>query len=615
MADLGGYFAVSYVAEQVFTDALEALWRTGWREANGMTTWGADTPFGRLEASGGISLDKPGLAFLGAANAIEIRITGASRVALTLGGNAVGGVFIAFDAVLSLPITVTQEQVFEKAEVDLTGFTLDAAQLHLTWFDGPHDPNAETALLGQEARDSLANEVRNRAARYLTFRLPTDRLFLAELAVITKGVPGSVIITPLIKLGNARILDGWFALGIDATNSVAATHGNAAGIGPPPDPPPPGAAPMPQADPGNGSLRLIVDPTIALAYLSFNARLAVRLASAAHPHLHPNIDGIRVALEDDTIVLSGNGTVDEPDPFPGQMPFTATVRIRPFIPKNTSTVYASIKPDVRVDAPGFLKVLGAILDFFGGDTFAQLRRANKNEMAVLFGVAVNDQKVPETFGVYASIKGRQVAIRPNLLGIYGEVAVTTTFSEPKLDPAPTVRGAVGIRDRFLQLQLSGERLTVDPTFRVQYRIKRGSNGTEVASGATWSGTSEPFGTKVDLWDDANVLETNFRIELAVERPPGTVLKQLVQRVNVLDPFDRSHPFVRWRKLHYFTGGGSRPLTILSAVHKTAIRERCKFCDVREGRFGTPYEMQALDILPAPEEEGFSTRLCEYCFPR
>ncbi len=614
MSDLGGFLAVSYLAEHVFTNALEALWRSEWENASGAAQWNADTPFGRLEALGGVSLDKPGMSFHSAANAVRIHVTGRSRAELTLTGNGVGGVFIAFDAVVSLPVIVTQEGLFKKAVVDLSGFILDSSQLLLTWFDGPHDSNAESALLSPEARKSLTNEVRKRAARYLTFRLPTDQVYLAELAVMTKGIPGSIIITPLIKLGGVRILDGWFAIGFDATSSVGQTHGNAAAIGPPPDAPPPGTAPMPQADPGVGSFRLIVDPALMVIYLQVNAKFALIFASATRPNLHPNTEAIGVALEDDTIVLTVTGTVDAPDPFPGQLPFFANIRIRPFIPKDTGTVYASIKPDVLVDAPWFLTVLGIIIDFFGGDTFAQLWRANQSVMPVLFKVAIKHQKVPETDVVYASIEGRQIAIRPDLLSIYGEASFTTPYSEHNLVPKPTVWTTVWIRERFLQLSPTDRLLIVDPTFRIHYSIKRGSNGDEVVSGITWSGTQELIGEKVDLWDDANILEVTYIVELVAERPPGTEVARHVASIAVLDPFDRSHPFVRWRKQHYYTGGPLTPTPILSAIHRTAIRERCKFCDVREWRFNMPYTMQALDDLPATEEDGFSTRLCKYCFP-
>lgn len=613
MAELGGYLAVSYLAEHVFTDAVESIWRTSWEEASGSVIWGADTPFGRLDASGGFSLDRPGLRFRGASNAAEVRVTGAGRFEVSLGGAAVGGVFIALDTTMFLPVTVTQENAINKAFVDLSGFTLEAAQLRLTWFDGPHHVDSEPAVLSPEARAALTKEVRERAARYLTFRLPTDKLWAAEMAVMTQGIPGSIIFTPMVKLGSVRILDGWFALGIDATSGIGQTNGNAASIGFPPDPPPPAEAPMPQDGPGNASLRLIVDPGLAQTYLQENAKFAVRFAAASRPSLHPNADGIVIELGNDAIVIRAGGTVDAPDPFPGTMPFTANVQIRPFIPKNTRTVYASIKPDVRVDAPWYLEVLGAIVDFFGGDSFGKLRRANKSQMAVLFGVQVS-QSLPGVFGVSAGIEGRQLVVRPDLVGIYGEADVGTSFSEQSMDATPTVLNRVGIRSRSLQLRLMNERLCHDPTFRVRYRLTRASNGTEVASGTTWSGSDAPFGPEIDLWDPANVLETSYIADMVAERPPGTEVARIQQPIMVLDPFDRSHPFVRWRKQHYFTGGGGEPITILSAIHKTAIPGRCTFCDLREGRFATPYVYQALDTLPAPEEEGFSTRLCGYCFP-
>lgn len=614
MAQLGGYLAVSYVAESVFTGALETLWRTEWEEAGATGDWSANTPFGALTASGAVSIEKPAMAFRGAANAIEVRIAGGARAEISLDGLHAGGVFVDFDATVSLRINVTDEGGLSKAVVDLTGFTLDAAAMRLTWFDPPNFANAEPAVLSAEAREALSDQVRKRAARYLTFRLPTDKLFLAELMLMTQGVPGSILVTPLIRLGNVRILDGWFALGIDATSGVGATNGNAEGIGPPPDAPPLGPAPMAQLEPGLGTARLIVDPALATTYMQANAKFAVIMQVGSRPNLHPNLDGIGVSFENGTVVVNVNGMVDAPDPFPGQMPFTATVRIQPFLPKNTHTVYASVKPDVRVDAPWYLDVLGAIIDFFGGDVFEKLRRANKSDTAILFGVMAGPIEVPEAFGAYAQLEGRQLVIQPDLVGFYGEASVWTTFSTPNRDPTPEFIVPVPIRDRILRLRLVNRRLAADPTFFIRYRILRGSNGEQLGAGVFWSGSDQAFNQSIDMWEPEHVLETRYDIALTIERPPGAVVASVVLPAVVIDPLDRSHPFVRWRKTHYWPGGGGGPTTIASAVHRTAIPGRCLFCDVREGRFGTPYEMQALDSLPAPEEEGFSTRLCAYCFP-
>lgn len=611
-AQLGGYFAVSYVAEHVFTDALEAIWRTQWEQSVGPAQWSADTPLGHLDATGVFSLNKPGMRFDGSSNRVAVHLTGGGRFDVTLAGVALGGVFVEVDAEAALPVTVTQEEVFTKAVVDMSAFALDLPHVRLTWFDGPLIEDGGAAVTSDAARAALAAELRSRAARFMTFRLPTDRLWLAELTLMTKGNPGSVIITPLIKLGAVRILNGWFALGIDATSSVGETHGDATVIGFPPDPPPPGPAPLVQAGPGDASVRLLVEPATLIAYLTANARLALTMAAAKDHDKHPNIDALRVVIEDDSVVISDVGTVNAPDPFPGQMPFTANVRIRPFIPEHTCTVYASIKPDVRVDTPLFLQILGMIIDLFGGDSFAALRRANKSEMAILFGVKFTGP-VPELSGVDARIEGRQLVIRPDLVGLYGEAAVTTTFSGPSADLTPDVFNSVPIRDRFLRLQHANRRMTVDPTFRIRYSVRRGSNGTEVASGTVWSGTGKPFSTAVDLWDPANVQETTYAAELFAERPPGTVVAHVVQTFFVLDPFDRSRPFVRWQKKHFFTGSDV-PINIASAIHSTAIPGRCQFSDFRDSRFGTPYSYQGIDTLPVTEEDGLSTRLCQYCFP-
>lgn len=616
MAALGGYLAVSYLAEQTVVDALDAVWRTSWQDATGKADWTATTPFGLLAASGVVAIDKPGIRFDATANAASVELRGACRFTCTLADVVVGGVHVEFNATVLLPVRIVpaDNPLFKKTILDLDGFTIEAGQLALTWFDGPIG-NAEPTFLGPEARAALTAELRRLAAPLLTIRLPTDQLYLAELALMTQGIPGSVILTPQIRLGQVRILAGWLAVGLDASSSIGTTAGNAALIGPPPDPPPPGEAAMPQAGAGLANARLIVDAPLLIAYLEANARLAVRFAVAAKPKVHPDTDNISVRFEDDTIIVHAFGTIDAPDPFPGNIAFTADVRIRPFIPANTRTVYASIKPKIDADTPFFLEILGTLADLFGADSFGELRRANASQMAVLFGVKIST-KVPDAFGLYADLAARQLTIRPDFVGLFGEASLFTTFSEPDRDPTPTVYNFVGIRDRFLTLKLLNPRLVADPMFRVAWRIRRGSNGTEIASGTAWSGSERPFSPPVDLWDDANILETSYTIETAAERPPGHVVAQNVQSLKVIDPLDRSHPFTRWRKLHFFTPTGplpKQPIIIHSAIHRTAIRERCKFSDLREGRFGTTYVMQPLDTLPAPEDPGFATRLCPYCF--
>ena len=612
MAQLGGYMAVGYVAEHAVVDGVDAAWRVLWRDAVASSSWSTGTAVGTLAATGWMSVDKPSVQFQGAGNAVQVRLSGGCRLDLVLDGSDVGGALIGFDATVSLPIGVQQDNAWDVAVIDLTGFTLAIAQLRVSWYAGPHDARAESALLSEQARAALTAELRKRATPYLTFQLPTDRLWAAELAAMTQANPGSIVEIPFVKLGAARVLDGWLALGIDDTTLVQ-TAGDPSAIGLPPDPPPPGTGtPLPQADPGDGSLRLIIDPVIALRYLQVNAKLAITIAAAQHPNLHPDPNSITISF-DNAIVLTADGTVDAPNPFPGSMPFTATVRITPFVPANTSTVYASVKPDVTVDAPWYIEVLGDIVDLFGGDAFGQLNRVNKTQMAILFGVKqVQNVDPPGDNSLTARIEGRQLVTRDDLVGFFGEGAVISYWTDYSAPDAKIV-DAVPIRKRFLRLAFAGERLEADPTFRVRYSINRGSDGSLVAAGSDWSG-QPTFGPSVDLWDPANIAETHFSAEVVVERPIGVEASRTTQTIQVLDPFDRSHPYVRWRKQHYYTGN-KVPVIILSAIHRTALPGRCTFCDVRDGRFHTPYVYEPLDALPAPTEEGFSTRLCPYCFPQ
>jgi hypothetical protein len=163
----------------------------------------------------------------------------------------------------------------------------------------------------------------------------------------------------------------------------------------------------------------------------------------------------------------------------------------------------------------------------------------------------------------------------------------------------------------LQLDFFG-RFIRDPTWRVRYVIRRISDGAEVDAGDVWAGP-DPFGGPIDLWEDANYLETEFAVELQVERPPGRARARSTESVKVLDLFDRAHPFARWRKTHFFVRGQSS--IRLSAIHRTAIRERCAFGDTGTLRKRSTYVMEALDSVPPPTEDGFSDRLCPYCFPK
>jgi hypothetical protein len=608
MAALGGFFAVSYLAERTLTDALDAAWRTRWRDARGAMAYAVPTPFGDLVASGGVSLDRPSIALVGSVNAVRVRLSATARLDLRLGGNAVGGVFVQTAIVIDVPIVVDQHDWMSNTKVDLSGFTLNLEQLRLTWFDGPFDGRAEDAILSDASRNKLTDELRRRAQPYLTFTLPTDRIWQVELSAITAG--GGVHPVPFIRFGGVRILDGWLALGVDDTGQVQ-THGNPAAIGlPPPEPS--------GVDSSSTSLVLVLDTGIVQQYLNLNAKFALILGIGSRTYIHPSGDP-SVIVHDDVVDVTSVGGIDAPDPFSGTVPYSANIKVRPYVAEGSQWIYASVSPDIRVDAPWYLSVLADVVDFFGGDVFAKLRRANKGTLATLFKAAVS-LEVPNMPGLSAGISARKIVLRPDLVAIYGE-AWTLSYAKPPSSEVKLIVDppSIHIRDRFLQLTLPEfwtQLLATDPTFRLKYEIRRGSDGAVVMQGAGWSGPGG-FTDRLDLWDQSIYLETSYDADVVLERPPGTELARTSFSIEVLDLFDRAHPYVRWHRQHLWfdhqVPRTEQSKERKSAIHKTAIRERCKFCDAGERTRPSAYVLQPLDRLPPPHDPKFSDRLCRYCF--
>lgn len=615
MAQLGGFFAVSYVAESVVRQAFDDAWKAGWKQARGVMSYSVPTPVGQLTGQGTICVYKPTATFVGTANAVRVQVPAVVRLDLLLDGAVAGGVYIEVSPTVDVRIVVQQHGVMDEGKADLTGFTIDPGQMNLLWYDGPTDAHGTTAVLSEASRVALTDELRRRAEPFLTFVLPTDRIWAAELAAMTAGGPGAVIVVPFTKLGGVRVLDGWIAMGVDDTVQTP-THGNPLQIGPPPRPP--------ELAERDAQVALIIDTDLLQQYLNLNAKLALLIGLAAYPSIHPDGDPT-VTLHDDIIEIASHGQKNAPDPFSGTMPYTASIKVRPYFSVGSgSWLYASVSPDIRVDAPWYLDVLGSIADFFGMDVFAKLRRANKGSMAVLFKASASID-VPGLPGLSASIGGRKIVLRPGLTGFYGSAGTFTRAQPPPSELAVIYRplGSVRFRERFIQfgfLESWAPLLLSDPTYRLRYEVRRGSTREKVFSGVGWSG-SATFGDQFDMWDPSVYLETSYETEVIVERPPGHELARRSESLLVLDLFDRSHPYARWhRKTMWFSGAPpeAQEKVRRSAVHKTAITERCKFSDA--GIFSnarTPwhdlYTVQALDEIPPPDEAAFSSRLCPYCF--
>ena len=626
MPQLGGFFAVTYVAESLFQDGLTALWGEHYDEAGGGVSWTFETGRGRLEADGGYWMDRPNVTFDGAADSLRLRLSGAARLSLRLADNALGGAFIGFSSTIRLrpEIGPIKLKYIEVDALDFQDFSFDAVELQVTWFDGPHQAQADDVVFSAELRKALADETRARAAKFLAFELPTKALYSQETALMTKGVPGAIILTPSIRFDALRILDGWIAVGINSTSGIRTTNGDQAAIGPPPEAPPDVPGGMAQAPPGGENVRIIMDAPATHAYLEANAKLAMKFAEARNPKMHPKT--VSVALADDTFSVHITGMHDAPDPFPG-VDFTADIGVRAYV--GNTFIYAVVKPSIHIDTNWLEEIFIAIKEFFaGGDLFGAIDRANQTERAVIGpSKLLHQHSVPGLSRITISAFANRLNIRPGAgyIGIFGTIKLSEKPYEPNLgDTGPDFWKQASIRDRFLDPTPGATRLRVDPTFLQRIRVTRGSDGSEVASTWGWTIRGNPppgiLGNRVDFWAPENWLETSYTVEMTVERPPGTIAGHEIARVAVADVFDRSRPYVRWRKRLVQADGVEDPppwTTVLSAVHQTALPGRCKFSDWRSrGHWPSMYRYDTLtELPPADQPDGeFSSRRCPYCFP-
>lgn len=598
-------------------EALDAAWNIRWTDARGPVHYSVPLSSGiSLVADGGFGLDKPSFQPLTNTSSARVELSAGFSLLASAGGEGVAEVYLQVKTSVDVPVRLSQESITDRATVDLSGLTIGVAEVRVFPIDGIVGSATRDALTSPEMRARLTDEIRTRAAKYLVFQLPTDRLWLAELTAMTAAAQAGVPISmPFAKLGQLRVLDEWIALGIDITGAVD-THGDPAGIGPPP-PRPPGAR--------DSDGVLVVDGPLAQRLLQINARLAITVATASRPSLHP-VGEPSVRLADGFIEVTSVGKVDAPDPFPGNFPYQAVLQIKPWRAYNPTRLGATVEPHVTADIPWGLELLGNIIDFFGGDVFGKLKRANQPMGSPLIQASASVD-IPGMEPMRASISADAFVFAPDHLGIWISASAGTW---PETPPAPAaVTGRLSysrntIRARFFSIGFAGDYdvnvvspIEVDPTYLMRYRLTRGSDDGFVQEGTVWSGPGAGRSPAIDLWDEELYLETSLNAELTIERPPGNVLFHKAEPIPILDLFDRSHPFARHWHWHHYFDVSKQPIEEQvvrrsSAIHKTDIRERCQFCDAGSGRGN--YVVEALDTLPAPERPEFRTDLCPYCFP-
>jgi hypothetical protein len=594
------------MAESALQEALDSAWSAQWTNASGEVAFDVPIPFGSVAVRGVASIDKPTLHLIGALNRVRVGIAGTFRVTASVGWGPLAKIFATARTTIDLPILASQSHPFDNITVDLSRFTLTPIQVHVTPYDGALSEPVASALDSDEFRSRIEQELRRRLTPFLTFRVPTSAQWAWRSAAATAG-PGGVRL-PVVMSGGVQVLDGWVAIGINDIDVTDGTHGDLAVVGPPP-----GGRP--------GNVVIVMDGGRFKIWLERNAQRAIQMAQAYRPQIHPLGDPTVVVRESEIEVQSIGG-YDAPDPFPGRLPYGAKVIIRLGV-NGGGGVYGTVAPHVEVDAPWYIDVLGDIIDFFGGDVFAGLRRVNTASSATLFESRFGTD-IPGLPTVSASIVATGIVISPDVAAIYGEVRTSTSSK-----PAPTRvwfgidPGSIGIRQRYLTLKPVAEPypggasvLQVDPTYLLHFELRRGTDSQLVVKAAVPSGPGASAMPSVDLWAPANYLETFFDAQLSVERAPGVVIGSSQQRIQVNDLLDRRHRYARWwRYRQYAVGIGAmrrvERKARMSAIHKTDIRERCRFCDFGVGK--PNYE--ALDAIPEEDlnNPGVSFVLCSYCF--
>ena len=609
MAQLGGFFAVIYVAERALQQASVTAWRAFWPQTRGPMSYKTATQFGQLGASGGISLDPPSLSLINHTNRARVFLPVYARFSVQIDGATVGDVFIEARITTDVPIVVEQRETFRNVTIDLSGFAIPSADLRLTWVDGPDDTRASDAILSAESRAQLSDEIRRRAKNFLVLSLPTTEIWQAEFSGLTRG--DGLVVLPLTKFGGVKAVDGWLALGVDDTIKQT-TDGNPALIGPPPPP----RVQVPH------TAILVIDGALLQTFLAVNAHLALLEAMGRNPKLRPE-GAPQVIIGDGVIEVISTGLFDTPPPF-FAVRYTASIKIK-FLLSPDSTVYVSVSPNIRVDTTLFEDIVIELANFFGADVFEKLRRANLNSLAALFKGKISVSV--EALG--ASIHPEQIVIRPDATAIFGEVEMVgrngvARENEMSFAPIQSIFGSGAVfsvhfrHHRIMGVRCHEPLFLQDPTYLLRYQLRRASDDNIVKVGRGWSGPQpDEIPGRWDQWNPLLYLESEQRVTVTAERPPGRLVGRGQFVIKMNDVFDRSHPFGRWRRRIIFA---DPPHVLqakfrLSAIHKTKVTERCSYCDAGAWLPNCRglYEIEGIDTLPAPSDRGFSDRLCPYCF--
>jgi len=610
---LGGFAAVAYVSQSVIDLQIDSLWRALW--SNGVQKGSFSTTSSTIPATfqGLVRIDKPAVFLVPRTpNTISVQITAYARLTTDL-LSAQNTLLLQVASSVDVPISLTQENYAVAAVLDFTGFTVAADDITLVWSDLPVTVGLKVAeilnaMQGPEIRDWLAQYIRNVFAKLLQIQIPVNSLLNQLFSSLGGG--GAVVNPPTLKLGGIQVLNGWLTLGVDDLGLPSVGDLNSIGL-------PDGADTSLSAD----TVFAYVDTGRVASYLQQSAYVGA-LFLIASKGVAVLLDGppamTVLSLPENGFHAHFTGEYSAPNPFPGG--YATTIDLDIGISVSAGWVEFTTSPKIAVDLPLYAKIWVFLRQLFGTDLEDALYRLNTARPSTSPDSGTATFAVPGIPGVSVTAVLTGIKVAPDIVRTYGSILLGASASIAP-PPSEDVSGAIEpngiyIRERYLTVSYVNALLRVDPTYLVTFWAGQGSDGTGITGVTVWSGEgTDPQCDPIDIWQPSLYLETSYIATVTIEKPPGTQVGADKATIQIGDKFDRSHPYARWWQMHYWRTG-TPPVQVIqrkmrrSAIHKTDVRERCLFCDVRAGKF---YNIEPLDTLPPPDESKFRNSLCQYCF--
>ncbi len=629
-----------------------------------------------VTVSGDVSLDAPNVALRRVDGAARVDLTAWARLTVSGGAQQEQCVVKLTAQVLApFAFDPPTPFLVRNTFLDLSQFTVVSADVEVPWTSVDPAVQVNQLSLDPAFVDFLVDTLRPLAQSRLRIALPidaVDRMAMqanAALALVPNARPAAVFVhddclavcvdlfdgSTLISPGDVNALeqpwDGWAARKTEQQTLAQRPF---------------------VVSPNDVQVVVAVNAGILQRYATLDARLQLQKA-IGDSGADVRIDDFRISLGRGEVDFTVTATGQAPDPFPA-VSGSGLIAIVPmhdfiFLLRTDADFSSSGLVGLFDDATGLLTGLlrsalaGAAVDAvrrvnfmlpqagFSGDLpFAGGSPGNAQLGVKLEGLAVdpgfaliglmarvfrNEFQSDPLLDDPTAVPRVEVAVLPRPDGQLPTYAASKhPLMGKRLDSGMHLIGIGGplvahIRDRHLRFSVADHpALRQIAALRLRWILTSGPADAptlERVLADDWLDAAGSRAADVDLWDPELNGVRSITVTAAWYTPPfdpGRLVASNSRDVSVFDRFDRTHPFARWTrsiqlKMPAPDESGVITTQVIevdrpSAVHKTAMTERCRFSDAGfEPRFG---RIEALDALPAPEVPDLRSSLCEFCFP-